>query len=154
MQNQKEEVGKAIFGSFDGMTCVLGIIAAGYISGDTHALVLAAIGLAIAEAVAMSGGTYLSEVANVDTARHACIIGIAAFIGVLLPVLPFIFLPFTIALIASIFITIALATAIAQVRISESGVVRAYAQTFAILVVAAAASILVTLALNKMGVAA
>lgn len=154
MTHRKEAIGKAIFGSFDGMTCVLGIIAAGYVSGDAHALVLGAIGLAIAEGVAMLGGSYLSELVAVDRWKHAAIIGIAACIGVLLPAIPFLFAPFSIALIISAGITIALAAVIAQMRVQESGALQAYAQTFAILLVAAAASILVTLALNALGVAA
>lgn len=147
---KKEEIGQAIFGSFDGMTCVLGVIAAEYIAGDIRDLILSCLALAIGEAIAMCGGSYLSEIVAVDRLKHALIIGIAACIGVILPVIPFLFMPRSIALVISALITIALGVAIAQARVAKEGAMRAYVQTFAILTAAAAASILVTLAMNSM----
>ncbi len=147
----REGMSQAIFGSFDGLSCVLGVIAAGYIAGDFHALALSAVGLALAEGIAMAGGSYLSDVTSVNSLRHAGIIGGAAFVGVLLPALPFLVAPRQIALALSILLTIALAVLIAQVRAPTGGRIRAYAQTFAILVVAAFASIAVSLALNGAG---
>lgn len=139
---------KAIFGACDGVTCVLGVIAAGYITGDTHALVLAAVGLAIAEGIAMAGGSYLSELVNVHRIEHAAIIGVAACVGVLVPALPFLFAPRPTALVLSLLCTLVLAVVIAQAKVKESGWLRAYVQTLAILFVAGGASVLVTLALN------
>lgn len=146
-----DSISKAIFGSFDGMTCVLGVISAGIIAGDIHALVLTAVGLAIAEGIAMAGGSLLSEVTNVNTVEHSAIIGSAAFVGVILPALPFLFLPRPLALPVSLAIIFMMAVSIAQVRVSADGWWRAYAQTFAILVVAGGASVLITLALNGGG---
>lgn len=153
MSKNKQEIGKAIFGSFDGMTCVLGVIAAGVISGDTHALILASIGLCIAESVAMCGGSYLSEIVAVDRVKQASIIGVSAGIGVILPVLPFLIASHSLAIVGSAVMTLGMACAIAQARIESSGRIAAYVQTFAILLIAAIASILVTLALNTLGVA-
>lgn len=144
-------ISKAIFGSFDGVTCVLGVIGAGIITGDTRTLVLAAAGLAIAEACAMAGGSYLSEVTSVNTIQHAAITGVSSFVGIIVPALPFLFLRGMWALIGSAILTCALAVVIAQTRVSTSGWLQAYAQTFAILFAAGGASILVTLALNGVG---
>jgi len=145
----KEIVSKAIFGSFDGMTCILGVIAAGYIIGDTHALVLSAVGLALASGISMTGGAYLSDVTNVNTVKYALVIGVASCIGILLPSLPFAFAPKPLALLLCALITCALGVLIAQARVSSLGILKAYGQTFLIIGAAAGVSIAVTTALNK-----
>lgn len=148
----RDELSKVIFGSFDGMTCVLGVIAAGCVTGNMHALILAAIGLSLAEGVAMAGGTYLSEVADVQSVKHAGLIGGASCVGVLVPALPFLFAPKMVAIALSACLTCLLAVIIAQARVTSLGAIAAYAQTFAILLFAAGVSILVTLVLNGAGV--
>lgn len=147
-----DNLSKAIFGSFDGMTCVLGVIAAGITTGDQHALILAAIGLALAESIAMAGGTYLSEITDVHSIQHAAIIGGASLFGVLFPTFPFLFVPKPFAVAVSMALTCLLTVAIAQVRVSSLGFVRAYIQTFAIVLVAAGVSVLATLWLNGAGI--
>lgn len=151
-QTDSDNVSKAIFGSFDGLTCVLGVIAAGYVSGDTHALILAAVGLAIAEGIAMAGGSYLSEMVAVYRIRHAAIIGVASAVGILVPAFPFFFAPRRIAILLSLFLTCAFAMIIASFRIKTLGALEAYVQTFAIVLIAALVSIAVTLLLNRVGV--
>lgn len=147
-----DNVSKAIFGSFDGLCCVLGVIAAGYVSGDIHALLLAVIGLSIAEGIAMAGGSYLSELVSVYRMRHALIIGVASAVGILVPALPFFFAPRRIAILLSLFLVVCFAVIIAGFRIKTLGALEAYVQTFAIVLVAAVVSIAVTLLLNGVGV--
>lgn len=151
-QPDNDNVSKAVFGLFDGMCCVLGVIAAGYVTGDMHALILAAIGLALSESIAMAGGSYLSELVNVQRVRHAAVIGVASAIGILVPAFPFFFAPSRVAILLSCFLTCALAVIIAQVRVKQLGALEAYVQTFAIVLFAASISVIVTLLLNRVGV--
>lgn len=151
-QSDTDNVSKAIFGGFDGLVCVLGVIAGCYVSGDMHTLVLSAIGLAIAEGIAMAGGSYLSEMVAVYRLRHAVIIGVASAVGILIPALPFFFAPRNIAILLSFFLTCAFAAIIAQVRVKQMGWLEAYAQTYAIVFAVAVVTILATVALNKVGV--
>jgi hypothetical protein len=151
-QPDNDNLSKFVFGSFDGLTCVLGVIAGCYISGNIHTLVFSVIGLALAEGVAMAGGSYLSEVVAVYRLRHAAIIGVASAIGILVPALPFFFAPQRVAVLLSLFLTCALAVIIAQVRVRTLGALEAYTQTFAIVLFAAGISIMATLLLNRVGV--
>ena len=138
---------EAIFGSFDGLTCVLGLIAAGYLTGNGRVIVLSALALAIGEMVAMFGGEYLSETRQrVGALRSAGIIGLAAGLGAFLPAVPFLFAPKPVALACTLALVAALAVLIAQARVGAHGVMRAYGQTFGLLVAAALLSIGATLA--------
>lgn len=147
-----DNVSKFVFGSFDGLNCILGVIAAGYVTGDIHALTLAAIGLAIAEGIAMAGGSYLSELVSVYRMRHALIIGGASAVGILVPALPFFFAPRNVAILLSLFLVVCFAAIIASVRIKTLGILEAYVQTFGIVFFAAVVSIAATLLLNGVGV--
>jgi VIT1/CCC1 family predicted Fe2+/Mn2+ transporter len=147
-----DNLSRGIFGGFDGMCCVLGVIAAGYATGDIHALLLSVIGLALAEAIAMAGGSYLSELVDVQRIRHAVIIGVASAVGIMVPAFPFFFAPRNVAILLSLFLVVALAVIIAQVRVKQLGLLEAYTQTFAIVLVAATASIVATVLLNRVGV--
>lgn len=147
-----DNVSKAIFGGFDGLICILGVIAGCYVTGDMHTLMLSAIGLAIAEGIAMFGGSYLSEMVAVYRLRHAAIIGIAAAVGILIPALPFFFAPRNVAILLSLFLTCAFAAIIAQVRVKQMGWLEAYAQTYMIVFVVTVVTILAAIGLNKVGV--
>jgi VIT1/CCC1 family predicted Fe2+/Mn2+ transporter len=147
-----DNLSRGIFGGFDGMCCVLGVIAAGYVTGDIHALLLSVIGLSLAESIAMAGGSYLSELVDVQRIRHAVIIGVASAVGIMVPAFPFFFAPRNVAILLSCFLTCALAVIIAQVRVKQLGALEAYVQTFAIVLFAAGISVVVTLLLNGVGV--
>lgn len=146
---KQNDISVFVMGCFDGLTCGAGTIAVSYLAGNTHLLVLVAVGLAIAEAVAMAGGQYLSEQASgISTLRHAGIIGIAAMTGTLVPALPFLFASKHIALIGTLVLLVAMAVLIAQVRVKSHGFRQAYGQTFAILLCAGGLSVGVTLLLG------
>ncbi len=146
----KHDLSVFVMGSFDGLTCGAGTIAASYLAGNVHVLILVALGLALAEAVAMAGGQYLSEISSgVSTLKHAGIIGLSACLGVLLPALPFLLFVVPIALVACILMTVGMAMLIAQVRASSVGVARSYLQTFAILCAAGGLSVGITLLVGK-----
>jgi VIT1/CCC1 family predicted Fe2+/Mn2+ transporter len=151
-QPDNDNLSKFVFGSFDGMTCVLGVVAGCYVSGNIHALILSVVGLAIAEGIAMAGGSYLSELVGIYRVRHALIIGIASAVGILVPAFPFFFAPAHVAILLSLFLTCVLAVIIAQVRVRTLGALEAYVQTFVLILMAAGVSVVVTLLLNKVGV--
>ena len=143
---------QAIFGSFDGLTSVLGVIAAACLVSNAHVVVVAACGLAIASAVSMAGGEYLSEMSRrTGELNRAGIMACATFIGSFLPAVPFLFLAKPAALVVAGVLVVAAAAVIAQFRLPTQGVERAYLQTFGILVVAAGLSIGATLLLNLVG---
>lgn len=151
-RSDSDNMSKAVFGSFDGMTCILGVIAGCYVSGDMRTLMLSAIGLAIAEGIAMAGGSYLSEIVAVYRLQHAFIIGVASAIGILVPALPFFFAPRNVAILLSLFLTCAFAAIIAQVRVKQMGALEAYVQTYVIVLLVAVVTIAAAFALNGVGV--
>jgi VIT1/CCC1 family predicted Fe2+/Mn2+ transporter len=150
--HDEEGTRQAIFGSFDGLTSALGVMAAAYLTSTAHVLVAAACGLAIAAAVSMAGGEFLSETSGKEgQVNRAGIMAVATFVGSFLPAIPFLFQAKPAALIVAGVLVLAAAVAIAQYRVPSQGMVRAYLQTYGILVVAAGLSIGVTLLFNLAG---
>lgn len=129
------------------MTCVLGVIVGALVTHDTHVFLIA-FALAIAEGLAMAAGSYLSEQVNAQTIRHAALIGIASFIGILLPAVPFLVLPLQTASSVAWVITFCMGALIAYTRVKELGVVRAYMQTFTILTIVLLVTALATALVN------
>ena len=141
----KFDVKDSVFGAFDGTTSVLGIILTVGLT-HSHALLLAAVGLAISSAVGMAGGEWLSD--NGKSRTAAITIGIATAVGTLLPVLPFILLSGTTAIICGLLVLLAVGAGIAVVR---GNTVRTWVQTFLILGIAAGASGLAAIVLGGGG---
>jgi len=117
---------EAIFGSFDGMTSTLGVVA-GLLA--THAsapkIVAASIGIAVAATVGMGAGQYLSD--GKRNVRNAVVMAGATLIGSVIPAVPFLFGDSRACIAASIVIT-ALAAAVI-------GHYRGYLVTYSILIV-------------------
>lgn len=147
-----DNLSKAIFGGFDGLICVWGLIAAGYATGDVRTLILGAIMLAVNEGIAMFGGSFLSELVSVYRMPHALIIGIAAFVGILLPAFPFFFAPRNVAILLAFTLTVIMAAIIAQVRSRSMNTLEAYTQTFGMTLLATALSVVGALLLRGVGV--
>jgi VIT1/CCC1 family predicted Fe2+/Mn2+ transporter len=119
---------EAIFGSFDGMTSTLGVVAGLLAAHATPTKILAAaIGIAVAATTGMSAGQYLSD--GKRNLRKAMVMGVATLIGSVLPALPFIFGASLACILSSIAITITAAGVI--------GYYRGYAVTYLILLVVA-----------------
>jgi VIT1/CCC1 family predicted Fe2+/Mn2+ transporter len=134
---QKSDTTEAIFGSFDGMTSTLGVVA-GLLATKTSAthVVAAAIGIAVAATVGMGAGQYLSD--GRRNLRKALVMALATLVGSVLPALPFLFGTTDACILASIGITL-LASAVI-------GHYRGYLVTYAILVVVSALTIGLSLA--------
>ena len=117
---------EAIFGSFDGMTSTLGVVA-GLLA--THAsaskIVAASIGIAVAATVGMGAGQYLSDGAK--NLRNAIVMAVATLIGSVIPAVPFLFGNSRACIAASIAVTAVAAAFI--------GHYRGYLVTYAILIV-------------------
>jgi VIT family len=81
---------EAIFGSFDGMTSTLGVVA-GLLATRATAphIVAGAIGIAVAATIGMGAGQYLSD--EKRSVRKAVVMAVATLAGSVLPALPFIF---------------------------------------------------------------
>ena len=117
---------EAIFGSFDGMTSTLGVVA-GLIATKSSAphIVAGAIGIAVAATIGMGAGQYLSD--GQRNMRKAVVMALATLVGSVLPAVPFIFGTSLACVLASVAITLVAAGVI--------GHYRGYVVTYAILIV-------------------
>lgn len=134
---EESDATEAIFGSFDGMTSTLGVVA-GLLATKASAthVVAAAIGIAVAATVGMGAGQYLSD--GRRNLRKALVMALATLVGSVLPALPFLFGTTAACVLASIVITL-LASAVI-------GHYRGYFVTYTILVVVSALTIGLSLA--------
>src|SRR5271167_1673984 len=119
---------EAIFGSFDGMTSTLGVVA-GLLATKSSAphIVAGAIGIAVAATVGMGAGQYLSD--GQRNMRKAVVMAVATLVGSVLPAIPFVFGTSTGSVLTSLAITVAAAAVI--------GHYRGYLVTYSILVIVA-----------------
>lgn len=125
-----KNIGIFLFGAFDGMTSVWGVVIA-LLSRGSHAIILAAIGLAIAAGVGMGAGEYLGD--NKSSLKQAWVMMLATVFGTIVPVLPYLFLHGAVALGISIAITLALCAVIGRER--DKGL-RGYLETYGVLTLA------------------
>lgn len=117
---------EAIFGSFDGMTSTLGVVA-GLLATKSSAphIVAGAIGIAVAATVGMGAGQYLSD--GQRNLRKAVVMAVATLIGSALPAIPFAFGTSLACVVASVVVTFLTAAVI--------GHYRGYLVTYGILIV-------------------
>lgn len=140
-EKSQQLLSQATFGSFDGMTSVAGIIFA-LLSRGSGPIVLASIGLAVASALGMAAGEYLSDSETSGGLGRAGVMGMATAAGTMIPVVPFFLFTASVALVFAGILSLMLATGIGFVR--KKGLV-GYLQTYGILVGAAVATIIVSL---------
>ena len=102
------------FGSFDGVTSVMGPIIAG--SGiSAHALMISMLGLGISSAIGMGAGEYLAD--NASGWREALAMGLASALGTIAPVIPFlIFRRHAVALGVSIALCLGYSVLVGRIR--------------------------------------
>jgi VIT1/CCC1 family predicted Fe2+/Mn2+ transporter len=117
---------EAIFGSFDGMTSTLGVVA-GLLATKASAphIVAGAIGIAVAATIGMGAGQYLSD--GQRNVRKAMVMAVATLIGSVLPAIPFAFGTSTACVALSLAITLLAGAVI--------GHYRGYVVTYTILIV-------------------
>lgn len=136
-KGEQPDAREAIFGSFDGMTSTLGVVA-GLLATKASAshVVAAAIGIAVAATVGMGAGQYLSD--GQRNVRKALVMALATLVGSVLPAIPFLFGTSQACVAASLGIT-ALAAAVI-------GHYRGYLITYGILIVVSVITIGLSLA--------
>jgi VIT1/CCC1 family predicted Fe2+/Mn2+ transporter len=123
---ESPDLKEAIFGSFDGMTSTLGVVA-GLLA--THAsaqkIVAASIGIAVAATVGMGAGQYLSD--GTRNLRKALVMAAATLVGSVIPAILFAFGDSRASIAAALIVTFLAAAVI--------GHYRGYVVTYSILIV-------------------
>lgn len=128
----------AVFGAFDGVVTVLGILFA--MSGDPG-LIAAAVGLAAAGTVSMAGGEWLSD--SEHGLGASAVIGLTTGAGTMVPVVPYLWFRGAGAAGVSVVLCAIVGACIAWARSEgRGGPVRAAAETFGVLLAAAGAAAL------------
>lgn len=138
----------AVFGAFDGAVSVVGALA-GLLAAHTSGRAILAVcaGLAVAAAVGMGAGDWLSG----SPARTALVMALATLAGSLIPVLPVLLLPEPAGVGGAIIVLAALGVWISETRADDRGRVRAYTGTAALLITAAVLSVAVAVGLGGVG---
>lgn len=144
----KPDVSAATFGAFDGGTSALGVLAGLIVAGaPAHQVLVAVGGLAVASAIGMAAGDYLST----RQIRASTVMGGATLVGTVLPALPVVLLPGLAGVVLGAVVMLALGIGIAEVRSREDGRKRGYATTFVVLVAVSALTVAVSLLLGVGG---
>jgi VIT1/CCC1 family predicted Fe2+/Mn2+ transporter len=146
MKIDKGVMSQFIFGSFDGVVTVLGVIIGLLATGSPGNIVHACIGLAAAAAVSMGGGELLGD--NSSSILKAIAMGAATLFGTLIPVIPFIFLPKLAACFGTAILTVGVGFLIGHFRDKGKA---GYVQTFILLGAAVAITVAVTLLIPGAG---
>lgn len=145
----KEILKPSIFGMFDGLTSLLGVLIP--LLAFTHILVfITCIGLAVSSAISMGLGEYLSSDKSIpkrSRIRAASFMAVFTAIGCFVPVIPFAFVGGSLALWSAIAIYIGMTFVVAFMKKEELGWKTALIQTFVVSALAVALVICATLAL-------
>lgn len=129
-------ISTAVFGSFDGMTSAMGVILA--LLATPHALLLGALGIGIAAIIGMGLGEWQSD--SSSGWKAPLVMAVASGTGVLIPVIPFLFLTGWPAVMISAAIIIVATAFIAKVRVTpERSYWKAARESFTILGITAIA---------------
>jgi hypothetical protein len=86
----RDDLRQAIFGSFDGLTSALGVIA-GLLAAGVHnggRILAGALGLAVAATIGMGACEYLSDISH--NPRRALVMAAATLAGSIVPAIPFV----------------------------------------------------------------
>jgi len=128
---------EAIFGSFDGMTSTLGVVA-GLLAAHASApkIVAAAIGIAVAATVGMGAGQYLSD--GERNLRNAIVMALATLVGSVIPAVPFLFGDSRSCIAASLAVT--------AVAAGFIGHYRGYLVTYSILIIVSVVTVVLSIA--------
>ena len=128
-----------MFGSFDGATSVAGIL--GAVGIHPRLLIAPVVGLAVASAVGMGAGEWLSE-GKTDWPVVG-VMALATLFGTIIPALPMLFINGSTGVILAIVFGLCIALAIGHLRAETRGTV-AYAQTVGVLLCATSLAIMAT----------
>lgn len=130
MERLKAEMNHAVFGAFDGVTVLLGIVI-GLYSDHPNLILGTAISVGVAEAIGMAAAEWLSE--SESGYLGPTIIGASVALASVLPALPFFFLTPWPALWVSASAYCLVAALIAYARKRERGLSRSLLESYGIL---------------------
>lgn len=119
----------AVFGAFDGVTCLLGVVFP--LLSTPHLVLPTALGVGLAETVGMAAGEWQSDSKN--GLGPSLIIGAASGGGAITPAIPFGLLPAGPARWVSLGLLLAITALIALLRAEARGHKRAFTESFTIL---------------------
>lgn len=130
----RDDVRMAVFGSFDGLTCTVGIMFGALLTnGAVFVLVLA---LAVSEAVSMAAGEWLADdEQDGNRRRRVIVMGLSSFVACLVPAIPFLFCSGVLAVVLTGLLVLAAAAVIAEIRPGPRG--SSYLKTYGVLIAAA-----------------
>ena len=129
---------QAVFGLFDGATSALGLVISLAIASNVHTLTIAVVALSIAAGIGMAFGEWLSD--SKSSISLAVIMGIATFVGTILPAIPFFVLgSTTLAFVLCGLTTLCIGSIIAELRPGDRK--SSYLKTFSVLTIATGVSI-------------
>lgn len=137
----------AVFGAFDGVVTVLGVVFT--LAGDPHATVLTGVGLAAAGTVSMGGGEWLSD--SEHGFWSSLVIGLTTGAGTMVPVLPYCVASGAAAALWSAVLCLLVAAGISAARAVGRGWRKAAVETYGVLAVAAGATWLAAWATGTVG---
>ncbi len=109
-----EDRTQAIFGAFDGVCSLMGLVLYLALEGSLHTAIGGAFAGAVGAAASMSSGEYLSD--HTERLRPAAAMGAATLIASLLPVTPLLFGADSSTLLASVVVALGVCGVVAYVR--------------------------------------
>lgn len=149
----KELMKPSIFGMFDGLTSLLGVLIP--LLASAHMLLfVTCLGLSVSSAISMGLGEYLSSdktLPKKKRLRSSIYMGIFTGIGCFLPVVPYFFVGGTLALTLFILIYLLLTLVVAAMKSRDLGWKDALIQTFLVSVVAVVVVVAATIGLPSNG---
>lgn len=129
---------RAIFGSFDGLVCAIGVIIS--LLATQRQIFTGGVGVGLAETVGMAAAEWQSDSEN--GLGPSLVIGATAGGAAIVPTVPYAVGSGTAALVTSTAVLALIVGAISFARIEKRGTMRAFIESFAIALVAAAVVLL------------
>ena len=137
MRRDLSGLGAAVFGGFDGLVSVLGVLTGMLIQHAARpTLIAAVVGGAICATLSMGAGQWLSD----RRTSTALVMGAGTAVGTVLPLLPYLLpIPEIEATVVSAILVLAAAGVIAWIR--PGGMLRSVVETYGLLITAVAVTI-------------
>lgn len=145
----KEVMKPSIFGMFDGLTSLLGVLIP-LLNSNPVLIFRTCIGLTVSSAISMGLGEFISSDKTIpknNRVHNSIYMAVFTAIGCIAPVLPYLFTRGLSALVISALIYLVLTVIVAYMKSSDLGWKSAISQTFSISFLAVLSVVLLTLVL-------
>lgn len=140
---KREAVDEAVFGMFDGMASLIGLLGGFAVAhAANHTVLQGCLGMAVAAGVGMGFGDRRSGA----TWRRATVMGVATLTGALGPAIPVVLLPGPLGYVVAALVAVAVGAAISEASVRSNATIHetrrhAYVSTFAMLVIASSLAV-------------